>query len=47
MGMNADIEQFRADSFVTAVGTVAGYLAILLAMFVLLFVVPYVVFTVL
>jgi len=45
--MSVDVERFRRDSFVTAVGTFVGYGIILVAMTVLLFVLPYLVFTVL
>jgi hypothetical protein len=37
-------EKLTSDSFVTAAGTIASYLAILVVMFVLLFIVPYLVF---
>ena len=42
--MNVDLDRFRQDSFVAALGTFASYGVILLGMFVLLFVVPYAVF---
>ncbi|MFC4552237.1 MULTISPECIES: hypothetical protein [Halorussus] len=41
MNLSADFEH---PSWLTALGTLAGYGAILLAMFVLLFLVPYAVF---
>lgn len=44
MTQQARLGQFKHPSWLTALGTIFGYVAILLAMFVLLFVIPYGIF---
>jgi hypothetical protein len=44
MTLQARFDQFDHPSWLTAFGTVLGYLAILIGMFVLLFVIPYLLF---
>jgi hypothetical protein len=44
MAQYARLDQFDHPSWLTAVGTILGYVSILLGMFVLLFVIPYLLF---
>jgi hypothetical protein len=44
MAQYARLDQFDHPSWLSAAGTILGYLAILIGMFVLLFVIPYLLF---